>query len=187
MRVEGISKDPGKLMGARKSMNTASEAIRKLLLAHFQGDEAAFRTAALEFVENERRLNHHTLANNLERILSEANGAPGPRKNVLVSIGNGSGNLPRDKERNALLVELADPRRELDDLVLSASVRESLDRIVLERRRADLLGSHGIQPTSKVLFCGPPGCGKSVAAEALARELYLPLATVRFDAVSSYL
>ena len=42
-------------------MNTASEAIRKLLLTHFQGDEAAFRTAALEFVENERRLNHHTL------------------------------------------------------------------------------------------------------------------------------
>jgi SpoVK/Ycf46/Vps4 family AAA+-type ATPase len=39
-----------------------------------------------------------------------------------------------------------------------------------------------------VLFCGPPGCGKSVAAEALAKELYLPLATVRFDAVvSSYL
>ena len=185
MRVEGISKDLGKLMGARKSMNTASEAIRKLLLAHFQGDEAAFRTAALEFVENERRLNHHTLANNLERILSEANGVPGPRKNVLVSIGNGSGNLPRDKERNALLVELADPRRELDDLVLSESVRESLDRIVLERRQADLLRSHGIQPTSKVLFCGPPGCGKSVAAEALARELYLPLATVRFDAVVS--
>ncbi len=46
-------------------MNTASEAIRKLLLAHFQSDEAAFRTAALKFVENERRLNHHTLANNL--------------------------------------------------------------------------------------------------------------------------
>ena len=37
-------------------------------------------------------------------------------------------------------------------------------------------------------LCGPPGCGKSVAAEALARDLYLPLATVRFDAVvSSYL
>jgi SpoVK/Ycf46/Vps4 family AAA+-type ATPase len=175
-------------MSTRKSMSTASEAIRKLLLAHFQGDEAAFRSAALEFVGMERRLNHHTLANDLERLVSEANGPPGSRKNVLTPLGNGSGNLPRDKERNAVLVELADPRRELDDLVLSASVRETLDRIVLERRRVDLLGSHGFRPSSKVLFCGPPGCGKSVAAEALARELYLPLATVRFDAVvSSYL
>ena len=52
MRAEGIRKDPEKPMGARKSMNTASEAIRKLLLAHFQGDEATFRSAALEFVEN---------------------------------------------------------------------------------------------------------------------------------------
>lgn len=186
--ANGIPKDSGALMRTRKSMNTASEAIRKLLLAHFQGDEAAFRSAALEFVEKERKLNHHTLANDLERILSEPNGLPGSRKNVLTPLGNGSGNLPRDKERNAVLVELADPRRELDALVLSASVRETLDRIILERRRADLLGSHGFRPSSKVLFCGPPGCGKSVAAEALARELYLPLATVRFDAVvSSYL
>jgi AAA+ superfamily predicted ATPase len=39
-----------------------------------------------------------------------------------------------------------------------------------------------------VLFCGPPGCGKTVAAEAIAKEVYLPLAVVRFDAViSSYL
>lgn len=188
MRAEGIPKSPEKLAAAKKPMNTASEAIRKLLLAHFTGDEAAFRSAALEFVENERRLNHHTLVNDLTRILSEANGPSASRKNVLVPIANGHGNLPRDRERNALLVELAEPRRELDDLVLARSVRESLDRIVLERRRADLLGSHGVQPTSKVLFCGPPGCGKSVAAEALARELYLPLATVRFDAVvSSYL
>jgi SpoVK/Ycf46/Vps4 family AAA+-type ATPase len=169
-------------------MNTASEAIRKLLIAHFQGDETAFRAAAAEFVEMERRLNHHALANDLERLVSEANGLPGSRKQVLTQLANGSGNLPRDKERNAVLVELSDPRREIDDLVFSASVRETLGRIILERRRAELLGSHGFRPSSKVLFCGPPGCGKSVAAEALAHELYLPLATVRFDAVvSSYL
>ena len=119
------------------------------------------------------------------RILSEANGPPGSRKNVLIPIGNGNGNLPRDKERNAVLVELTDPRRELVDLVLSSSVRDSLDRIVLERRRADVLESHGMQPTSKVLFCGPPGCGKSVAAESLARELPEPLRLVRLAAIRS--
>jgi SpoVK/Ycf46/Vps4 family AAA+-type ATPase len=45
-----------------------------------------------------------------------------------------------------------------------------------------------VKPSNLILFCGPPGCGKSVSAEAIAAELYLPLVTVRFDAVvSSYL
>lgn len=169
-------------------MSTSSEAIRKLLVAHFKGDDAAFRAAAWEFVEKERSLNHHVLVKELERILASVNGAADQRHEVLSTLGALNGNLPRDKERNALLIELCEPRRELQDLVLCPPVRQTLERIILERRKEELLGAHGVRPISKVLFCGPPGCGKTVAAEALARELYLPLATVRFDAVvSSYL
>lgn len=192
--LEFLSSDPQETLGPGKSMTTASEAIRKLLLAHFHGDDSGFRSVVREVVERERRLNHHTLVKELERILAEADGTPGLRRGVFAQLGNGigngngNGNLPRDKERNALLVEVVEARRELDDLVLAGSVRQTLDRIVLERRRGEILRSHGLRPTSKVLFCGPPGGGKSVAAEALARELFLPLATVRFDAVvSSYL
>jgi MoxR-like ATPase len=169
-------------------MSTSSEAIRKLLVAHFKGDDAAFRTAAWEFVEKERKLNHHVLVKDLERILASVNGSADQRHEVLSTLGALNGNLPRDKERNALLVDLCEPRRELLDLVLCPPVMQTLERIILERRKEELLGAHGVRPISKVLFCGPPGCGKTVAAEALARELYLPLATVRFDAVvSSYL
>ena len=51
-----------------------------------------------------------------------------------------------------------------------------------------MLCSHGVRSVGKMLFCGPPGCGKSIAAEAVAHAPYMPLATVRFDAVvSSYL
>ena len=192
MKLNPLSSDPREIEAAEKTMNTASEVIRRLLIAHFRGDDPGFRLAVQDVVERERRLNHHTLVRDLERIVAEADGYPGPRRSVFTKLANGQGNghanLPRDKERNALLVELAEPGREIDDLVLSESVRRTLDRIVLERRRGELLASHGLRPTSKVLFCGPPGCGKSVAAEALAHELCLPLATVRFDAVvSSYL
>lgn len=169
-------------------MSQGSETVRKLLVAHFQGDDAGFRSAAWEVVKQERQLNHSVLASDLERILNEANGSPRSAKTFFTTLSTGNGNLPKDKDKNASLVEVSDPDRELDDLVLAPSLRQSVERVIRERRSSELLRSHGVSPIQKLLFCGPPGCGKTVAAEALAHALYLPLATVRFDAVvSSYL
>jgi len=168
-------------------MTTTSDAIRKLLLAHVGDDEVAFRSAAFELIDNERRVNRVTFANELERILSPS-GSPLGRREALNGARSHNGTPPRDKDRNAQLVELADPARDVDDLVLNAEVRSGLERIVNEWRKADILRAHGLRPAGKLLFYGPPGVGKTVAAECIAKALYLPLATVRFDAVvSSYL
>lgn len=52
----------------------------------------------------------------------------------------------------------------------------------------DVLVSNGVFPTRRALFYGPPGCGKTLAAQALAGELGIPMLYVRFDAlISSYL
>jgi SpoVK/Ycf46/Vps4 family AAA+-type ATPase len=73
-------------------------------------------------------------------------------------------------------------------MVVNDPTRSSLERIMTEQRKRDLLTSYGLNPLRKILFCGPPGCGKTMAAEVLAKELYLPLVLVRFDSViSSYL
>jgi SpoVK/Ycf46/Vps4 family AAA+-type ATPase len=64
----------------------------------------------------------------------------------------------------------------------------TIEDVLEEHRRADILRTYGLQPSSKVLFFGPPGCGKTMAAEVIAYELDLPLAIVRIDTlVSSYL
>lgn len=81
------------------------------------------------------------------------------------------------------LLELVEPTHDRNDLVVSASNYRVLAEIVEETRRADDLRRHGLKPRSKLLFCGPPGCGKTLCAEVLASELKLPLVVARLDAI----
>lgn len=71
----------------------------------------------------------------------------------------------------------------LDDVVLATPVRQELQSLALEWRHRDRLRARRIEPRSKLLFFGPPGCGKSLTARALGRELGIPVFVVRFDAV----
>lgn len=166
---------------------TTGELIRALLAAYVDGDDHAFRRAAEQLISEERRKNHRVLANDIERLLS--NGSKKRRQLLQLDDGPGLlGGLPVDKERGMPLVQVSNPVRDLDGLVLDQAVRNSLARIVGENRNTDLLKTYGLRPVRKLLFCGPPGCGKTVTAEALAAALQLPLVLVRFDAVvSSYL
>ena len=80
------------------------------------------------------------------------------------------------------LVHLA-PRGPLTNVVLAPSAREQLEEVVTEWQRRDELLIRGIPPRTRLLFHGPPGCGKSLTARALGFELELPVYFVRFDAV----
>jgi len=75
--------------------------------------------------------------------------------------------------------------REEKDIVLSKSTQSLFTEILNEHNRADVLRSYGLQPAQKLLFCGPPGCGKTLAAEVIAHSLSLPLVLVRLDSVIS--
>ncbi len=71
----------------------------------------------------------------------------------------------------------------LSELSLRPALRRDLETIVREwQRKGDLLKA-GIRPRNRLLFHGPPGCGKSASAKALGAELGLPTFLVRFDAV----
>jgi len=86
------------------------------------------------------------------------------------------------------LLEIREPVRDLGDVVLSDANRAVVEDVLLEQGRAELLATYGLRPVTKLLLCGPPGCGKTLTAEVLATELGLELALVRTDAaVSSYL
>lgn len=71
----------------------------------------------------------------------------------------------------------------LGDIVLSQKTRKALEAIILEWRNRHRLQAAGLRPRTKLLFHGPPGCGKSMTAGALGGELGIPTFVVRFDAV----
>lgn len=92
--------------------------------------------------------------------------------------------LARDN-RFTHLIEAIEPRHDRDDIVLSAANATLFDELVEEFRHGDTIRRHGLSVTSKLLFCGPPGCGKTLMAEVFAREARLPLLVARLDAIIS--
>lgn len=81
------------------------------------------------------------------------------------------------------MLELIEPQHNVSDLILSPENYKTLSDVVDEVRRGEEIKRHGLLPRSKLLFCGPPGCGKTLCAEVLAGELKLPLLVARLDGI----
>jgi SpoVK/Ycf46/Vps4 family AAA+-type ATPase len=159
------------------------ELLRKLFESHMRGSDGEFRAVALEVIAEEQRKSNHQLAKELLHILENSD-----TPNLFPKVPNHIGSLPKDRERQTLLVDIRQPNRCLSDILLKDDNKSLIERILNEFRRAELLKTHSLTPETKLLFCGPPGCGKTLCAEIISREIGHPLLYTRFDAiVSSYL
>ncbi|HEX5761317.1 MAG TPA: ATP-binding protein [Thermoanaerobaculia bacterium] len=169
----------------REPTMARGELLRKLFLSQRRQDDDAFRAVALEVIAEEEKKNNHRLAQDLMRILE--NGGPSFLRRPPATLTHNDV-IPKDRERQTRLVDVWQPQRQIEDILLSKESAAIVARVLQEYRKAELLRMHGLQPSTKLLFCGPPGCGKTLCSEIIASELGLPLLYTRFDAiVSSYL
>ncbi len=67
------------------------------------------------------------------------------------------------------------------------TIENALKRVVEERIKASELRLAGLEPIRSLLFKGPPGVGKTLACQWLARELKIPLLTLDLATVMSSL
>ncbi|MDO5351878.1 MAG: AAA family ATPase [Succinatimonas sp.] len=165
--------------------------IINLVAAHSSGNEAQFESALSDLIHDEEKKGNVQLALLLKKTYSPdkhfQSSMISPMSTMSFSVQSIT-NLPKDKDSALDLVELLQPTIQLKDVALSEKVQETIQEIIEEQNNVQKLIKIGVTPTNRVLFCGPPGCGKTMTANALAKELGLPIAYVHLDGlVSSYL
>lgn len=153
----------------------STEKLSKLFKALASNNLQAAGDLALQIAADEDRKGHRTAAQLLRGSLV-TNGT---------SDLSGQATQGRIESASFLMGALSRsfPQVRLVDVALREATRSRLAEVVQEFEAQERLRSLGIRRRSKLILYGPPGCGKSLSASALANELGLPLYVVRFDSV----
>jgi SpoVK/Ycf46/Vps4 family AAA+-type ATPase len=169
--------------------------LMKKLLASYGRDEE-FRAVAEQIIDEEEQKSNRVLARTLRRTLDNAVSRTLASNSTTSNVVEG--HRPDAPRSLAPLLPFPDPAsdyverkestRTLSDIALSEDNRRLIRSLALEFRRAEEIRSRGLPLRSRLLFCGPPGCGKTLCAEVFAHEVGLPLLQVKLDRlISSYL
>ena len=165
--------------------------VVNLIQAHSSGNEDAFKKAVNVLADDEDKKGNSTTAALLRNAYSSKkrpiNLGDSPISEMSFSVQSASP-LPKDKDSTLDLLEILTPKVTLNNVALPEKTLLALQQIVSEQKSFDRLAEKGIFPANRLLLCGPPGCGKTLTANALAGELKIPVAYVKLDGlVSSYL
>jgi SpoVK/Ycf46/Vps4 family AAA+-type ATPase len=127
---------------------TATSILHNLLDAHYANDDARFRAAALQAAASVR--------SEVERL----------RLQHKIEQRRESPRLLFGADAAELVVAL--PERPLASVFLPETVASEVAMLLRERECIQKLAEHGLVPRSRILLHGPPGCGKTSLAAALA-------------------
>lgn len=144
---------------------TSLAQVTALVDAHVSRDHTRFRAITLQIAANMAARSESGAAQ-LRKLVDQQ------QANSFVPLPSASGLLSAPPELAAL-----------EDMVLAPAVRERLDRVVMEYSQRDMLLVYSLRPARKLLFTGPPGVGKTMAAGALSRSIGLPMFRVELHGV----
>lgn len=159
----------------------AAEKIKHLIESFGEKDEARFFSIAMQIAASEARKGHSNVAHDLKKLIEDV------KQERSSSAVNNILQHPVSKELKDIqgLIEAVPHLATLNDMILSNSVQGILKRIIEEQQKFNELRQYNLLPRRKLLLTGPPGCGKTMTAEALASELAIPLYTIRLDGLIS--
>ncbi len=146
-----------------------AEQIKSLIRSHLNMNAEQFYASALQIAAHEARQGHDTLANEIKEMVDLARKKPATN-NVIA--------FPQEL---AGLILTEQPARSLASLVVDGTLKERIERVILEFRQQHKLKKHGLGHRRKLLLSGEPGTGKTMTAQVLATELKQPLHIIQMD------
>ena len=155
--------------------------LRGMIVSHSGRDDEAFRRNAEAIIRSLSVQNRPSEARSLREALRPnrhtVDSRAASQTNVSISV------LTRQSPG---LISFLPQSRNLN-LVFPEQTQSSVNDVVVEYRASAQLAEAGLSPRRKLLFWGPPGCGKTATAQWLAAELGMPCGIVRLASlITSY-